>query len=165
MDVALISTLPATSINLGGTAQTTTPRGGFSVAMAAESGGERATLEQAEALVGTRIRAPEGGCGCDAFVDAVVPETTAPTTTSESVVARSASPVVAASARSTPVPGQILAFADASVNTTDLDEHLHRAIVRNATEMIMANTEGLVEVMAIPWDRATLTTSAHGSLT
>lgn len=171
MDVALISTLPTTSINTSTAAQPATGSRGFSMAMAAENGGDRTTLEQAEALVGTRIRAPEGGCGCDAFVNTVAPQTPAPETAGpqaaapETIAARAASPTATASTRSAAIPGQVVSIAEASANATDLGEHLHRAIIRNATEMIMANTDGLVEVLAIPWDRATLSTSSLSNST
>lgn len=126
---------------------------GFATTMANQLDDRTSTVERAEQMVGGRIRAPEGGCGCDAFIATVAPES--PTSSATEQPARqTAAPFMPAftptfdGAQSQDFsPGQILEFDDA----TDLSGHVHRAILRNATEMITANQSGLVEVLSIPW--------------
>ena len=133
---------------------------GFAATMAAEVGGT-STLERAEELIGTRIRAPEGGCGCDALVSTVMPSpppaadrslerSPAVTMPTAMPTARpTATPAAALSQAWDVSPGRILVLNDPN----DLGDHLHQAILRNATEMIAANRNGLVEVLSIPWDQ------------
>lgn len=144
MDVDLVSN--SFTANLAGATQTRPASidQGFAATMATKLDDGVTIVEDAEQLVGTRIRAPEGGCGCDAFVDTVV-----------SAPAETSGPPIGAAPRSVPtreaaVPGEIISFNDPS----DLGDHVHRAILRNATEMISAHRNGVVEVLSIPWEQA-----------
>lgn len=134
----------------------------FAASMSAEVGDEAQRLESAEGLIGGRIRAPEGGCRCDALIESTAP-TSAPATTSAAVTPGTIAPAVSpnrgalvapATIRpATPfevVPGDVLLFED----DINLSDHVHQAIVRNASEMIATNEHGVVEALAIPWHRA-----------
>lgn len=130
MDVDLVSKIPIGPA-LGATTRTPAGDDGFAAAMTTRLDDGASIVERAERRIGTRIRAPEGGCSCDAFVGSVAPS--AP----------------AASPNGSLAPGRVLTLNDPN----DLSGHLHRAILRNATEMITAARSGLVEVLTVPWDR------------
>lgn len=150
MDVALVSTSPIDRPLAGDRLQTNASGGGFAATIAAEIGDQTSTLERAEELIGTRIRAPEGGCGCDALVGTAM-QAPAPSAVAEPVQARPVmrEPVAAISQPRDVSPGRILVLDQPS----ELGDHLHQAILRNATEMIATNRNGLVEVLSIPWDQ------------
>jgi hypothetical protein len=157
MEVAWISPSPIDSSPARAPARPTTAGGDFAAAISAETGESRTKLERAEALVGTRIRAPEGGCGCDALISTVAPPEAAAKATAQLPDVAERAPLP-----SELEPGSIISFSPASDErgsvSNDLTDHLHRAIVRNASEMITANEDGMIEVLGIPWRRITSAT-------
>ena len=130
-------------------AQTNVSPTGFGATIAAEIGEQSSTLERAEDLIGTRIRAPEGGCGCDALIGTVAPSPATSPRIDDPTRPMTREPAGVSQQTRDVSPGRILVLDDPS----DLGDHLHQAILRNATEMIAANRSGLVEVLSIPWDR------------
>lgn len=154
MDVDVVSKNPIDRFGMSAAVRSRAPGDGFAATMAARLDDGVSTVEQAERLIGARIRAPEGGCGCEALVSSVVPSppdsqsADQPSDRSGSGGAAQA-PAFAALPPSDVSPGRILALDDPN----DLSGHLHRAILRNATEMIASNRSGLVEVLPIPWDQ------------
>ncbi len=147
----------------------------FDAALAAEASDESMTAAKAEDLVGTRIRAPEGGCGCDALVAASQPAgdgtatgdaiVTAPPPQSadrfslaqSTALLSSGSPIASAQfgmSQRQVSPGDVTT-GDIVLLRDDADPsgRFHQAIARSATEMIAANRSGLVEVLPIPWRR------------
>lgn len=149
MDVGLVSNSPIDQSMGSVAAAPRSAEGGFATTMATQLDDGVATVERAEQLIGARIRAPEGGCGCDAFVDSVANSAPEPQTAELPSSQRE----LALMPTFTPSPGpdvsagRILELDDPA----DLSGHLHRAILRNATEMITANQNGLIEVLSIPW--------------
>lgn len=154
MDVDLVSKNPVDRSAAGPAARPRPLNDGFAATMAAQVDDGASTIERAERLIGARVRAPEGGCGCDALINAVVPSSpdqqSAGWTSGRSTsVGATQAPAFAAPPLRDVTPGQVLTLDDPA----DLSSHLHRAILRNATEMITASRTGLVEVRPVPWDQ------------
>lgn len=149
MDVGLVINSPIGQAVGSAAALPRSVDSGFAATMATQFEDGASTVDRAEQLIGARIRAPEGGCGCDAFIDSVAPSAPEPQTAELPSTQRGLAlmPSFAPSQGPDVSPGRILELDDPA----DLSGHLHRAILRNATEMITANQNGLVEVLSIPW--------------
>lgn len=113
----------------------------FDDALGAQITAPRSVADEVEGLVGQRIKAPPGGCGCDALVsnvDAAVPK--AATGRSESVLDMVR-------------PGEIQRGDVLVLRSSDglPGARLHQAVARGLSEMIAVNSMGVVEVTDIPW--------------
>lgn len=156
MDVGLVINNPIGQAAANAAALPRSVDSGFATTMASQLDNGASTVERAEQLIGARIRAPEGGCGCDAFVNAVAPSAPEPQVIDRAPdrgglgqATQLQMPTFTLPQGQNVSPGEVLTLDDPA----DLSGHLHRAILRNATEMITANQSGLVEVLSIPWDQ------------
>jgi len=104
----------------------------FASAIEAATSPSAETTRAAEELIGTQIRPPAGGCGCDALAATV--------TASPEPVRLDASRAVQS--------GDLLELAE--------DDRLgrpHLAVARSTLEMISVGGDGVVRVEPIPFDR------------
>ena len=104
----------------------------FAAAIETATSPSAETARSAERLIGTQVRAPEGGCACDAL---------------------------AASASASPEPVRV--DRGATIEPGDLLElsepgnfgRSHLAVARTAREMIAVQSDGVVRVSPIPIER------------
>lgn len=102
--------------------------------------GGSAPAKSVEALIGTTVSAPSGGCMCDAMAASI----TAPSVAGP--VARPTLPVQA-------TPFSVRAGDVLSIDSGTDGERLHLAIARSALEMLTPGTDGVVRAVPIPWNQ------------
>ncbi len=156
MDPSLIaSSLTATFEPATRPSQPSVGAEGFAAAMESERATGSVDVDRVEGMVGARIRAPEGGCGCDALVDVA----TNSTKTTDRVTPTPVTDLPTTAVPTTALPTTDLPTAPARGQVVQLagegKDRDHQAIMRNTSEMIAVNQQGIVEVMAVPWARVT----------